>query len=180
MSAVTSPFADASVLLTVVWRDLVVVVDNGHAPASDYLSVAREVNQQSHAHPSGRGLIVVLPPLTRPPPPEVRDAIRQAYALVGPQLRAAAWVIEGTGFRAATVRAALAGLRSLMRLPFPTTVTSSYEVAVPFVLGHLPSRSSQSVEPEAVITAIKRDLDQIGTASRMRNGRGSGSRAIRG
>jgi hypothetical protein len=161
MNSVTNRVGNITELRMVEWRDLILVVDNGKAPASDYLSVARKVSQRAHAYPNGRGLLVVLPPLTTPPEPAVRNAIRDAYVLVGPQLRAVAWIIEGKEFRAAAVRAAVAGLRLLLRLPFSSMVASSYEEAVPFVLSKIEQRTRQSSEVAAIISTLKRELDTV-------------------
>jgi hypothetical protein len=158
MADVTSIFTRTSELRTTTWRDVYVCVDNGRASAGDYLAVAREVTQLGQRFPDGIGLLTVLPPLTTPPEPEVRQAIKDAYTMVAKHLLAVAWVVEGTEFRAAAVRAALAGLRLLMRPPFATLIASSYEEAVPWVLSKVQTRPGQDTDPLFAISAIKRDL----------------------
>jgi hypothetical protein len=165
MADVTSIFARTSELRVVIWRDLFVIVDNGHARPSDYMSCAREVNQLAQRYPDGVGLITVLPPLTTPPEPEVRQAIKDAYGVVAKHLRAVCWIVEGTEFRAAAVRAALAGLRLLMRPPFPTMVTSTYQEGVTWVLAKLHTRPGQDTDPRFAIAGIKRDLASVPPSS---------------
>lgn len=165
MADVTTTFARMSELRIAIWRDVFVIVDNGHGHPSDYLSCAREVHQLAHRYPDGLALVTVLPPLTTPPEPEVRQAIKDAYALVAKHLRAVCWIVEGTEFRAAAVRAALAGLRLLMRPPFPTMIASSYEEGLPWVLGKLYTRPGQDADPGLAITSIRRDLASVPPSS---------------
>jgi hypothetical protein len=165
MADVTSIFARTSELRVVIWRDIFVIVDNGHARASDYSSCAREVTQLAQQFPDGLGLITVLPPLTTPPAPDVREAIKDAYDVVSRHLRAVCWIVEGTEFRAAAVRAALAGLRLLMRPPFPTMVASTYPEGVSWVLSKLHTRPGQDTDPRFAIAAIKRDLASVPPSS---------------
>lgn len=168
MADVSSIFPRASELRTTAFRDIFVIVDNGRAGASDYVAVARAVAQLGHRYPDGIGLLTVLPPLTTPPEPEVRQAIKDAYGVVAKHLVAVAWIVEGTEFRAAAVRAALAGLRLLMRPPFATHIASSYEDAVPWVLSKVQTRPGQDTDPGFAINAIKRELIEPGLyAARM-------------
>lgn len=161
MSTFTRSLGDAALIRILVWRQLIVVVDRDGARASDYALAGEQVNDHVKGHAGGFGLVVVFPPLMTPPEPEIRHAIRDAYARVGTKLHAVAWVIEGTNFRAAAVRAALAGLRLVMRLPFPTAVTNNYEAAVPFVLDKLPGHVSQGVDMRGLITGIRQDVGRL-------------------
>jgi hypothetical protein len=165
MADVTTTFARTSELRVAIWRDIFVIVDNGHGHASDYMSCAREVTQLAQRYPDGLALVTVLPPLTTPPESDVRKAIKDAYAVVAKHLRAVCWIVEGTEFRAAAVRAALAGLRLLMRPPFPTMIASSYEEGLPWVLGKLHTRPGQDTDPGLAITAILRDLASVTPSS---------------
>jgi hypothetical protein len=157
-TTVTNLTGFSTELRVVSWRNLFVIVDNGHAHADDYKVLAREVKALGDKNPDGLGLLTVLPPLTTPPTEDVRKAISAGYINVAKHLRCVSWLVEGTAFRAAAVRAALGGLLLLMRPPFPTRVASSFEDAIPWLLTRMQTRPGQASDPETVIAMVKHEL----------------------
>lgn len=151
-------FPRDSRLRVILWRQIFVLVDRGDTRASDYMALAREASSVARQYPDGIGCLTILPPTASPPPEDVRRAIKEGYDYVAKYLRCACWLVEGTEFRAAAVRAALAGLRLFMRPPFPTLVTSSMEEAMPWLIGKLHTRPGPSADPLPAIAAIRRDL----------------------
>jgi hypothetical protein len=157
-TTVTNLSGFSTELRVVTWRNLFVIVDNGAAEAGDYKVLAREVKALGDRNPDGVGVLTVLPPLTTPPSQDVRVAISAGYHNVAKHLRCVSWLVEGTEFRAAAVRAALGGLLLLMRPPFPTRVTSNFDEAIPWLLGKLNTRPGQDSDPQAVIAMVKHEL----------------------
>jgi hypothetical protein len=47
------------------------------------------------------------------------------------------WLVEGTGFRAAAVRAALTGLQLVSKSPYPTRVCASVREALSWIMPHM-------------------------------------------
>jgi hypothetical protein len=134
-------------LPVIVWRDIFVVVDSGSAKAADYALIEAQVHQQAAANPGGLACLVIIPPGATPPADEVRRALKSGFQRVAQCLRCTCWLVEGTGFRAATVRAALAGLRLFIRVSHPTRITDNLEDAIRWMLVHLgPGRDAGVTE----------------------------------
>ena len=53
-------------------------------------------------------------------------------------------MVEGSGFRAATTRAALAGLALFVHAPYPTAVHKDVAVGLRWLLGHFPAEVRSS------------------------------------
>jgi hypothetical protein len=121
----------------IVWRDIFVLVDNGLAKAADYELIEAHIHQQAAANPGGLACLVIIPVGSTPPADDVRRTIKGGFQRVARYLRCTCWLVEGTGFRAATVRAALAGLRLFIRVSHPTHITDNLEDAIGWMLMHL-------------------------------------------
>jgi hypothetical protein len=97
-------------------------------------------------------IAVLEPTAAQSVPREVRDAtaaLTQAF----PSL-AAATVIEGTGFRAAATRTAVAGLFLLSRPPFPHRVFGTLDEGTSWILATGSRSAPIGPSAEAVLAAI--------------------------
>ena len=83
--------------------------------------------------------MVIIPSCARPPPEEGRRAIKASLDSLAERLRCLCWMVEGSGFRAATTRAALAGLALFVRAPYPTAVHKDVTEALRWLLPHFRS-----------------------------------------
>ena len=121
----------------VMWRDIFALVDQGRSKVEDYPILEALVIEQAGRHPGGLACLVIIPSTASPPPDHVRRAISDVLARLAPKLRCLCWLVEGSGFRAAAVRATLAGLRMVNRSPYPTLVASDLNEALRWILPHL-------------------------------------------
>jgi hypothetical protein len=134
-----SPHAPAAPVPVVLWRDIFALVDRGRTSVSDYPALEAMVRKQAEQYPRGLGCLVIIPANADPPPDDVRRAINDVLTRLAPSLLCLCWLVEGRGFRAAAVRAALAGLRIARRPPYPTTVASDMIAALRWIILHLPN-----------------------------------------
>jgi hypothetical protein len=139
-----------------LWRDLFVLVDKGDTKVSDYPILEKMVLEQSEEHPGGLGCLVIIPANASPPPDDVRAAIKGVLTRLAPKLRCLCWVVEGSGFRAAAVRATLTGLRMFSRPPYPTNVASSMSQALTWVMAHLAHGTGRAADVPIALDAIER------------------------
>lgn len=101
-------------------------------------------------------VMAVLGANVPPPDGEVREILSQQLAKIDDRVRAVANVIEGQGFRAATVRAVLTGMSLVLRTKRPEKVCNSVEEAGLFVASHSDRRLTMTDVTRAV--ADLRDL----------------------
>jgi hypothetical protein len=64
-------------------------------------------------YPGEASILCVIEPTSEPPPQALREAASALLTRLAPQLRCVAYVIEGSGFRAATIRGVLSGIERL-------------------------------------------------------------------
>jgi hypothetical protein len=127
------PSGRRSALPYVEWRNIFVILDDGTVAVEDIEDLSDCALDLGRRNPSGIGGVIVVPASGHPPTEANRLAMKRAYSKVSKHLKAMSWMVEGQGFRAATIRAGLAGLRLVLQLPFPTKVTASLEEAVPWL-----------------------------------------------
>jgi len=149
----------------VLWNDIFVLVDQGNAVAGDYPNLQRMVLEQGKKHPGGLGGLVIIPAAASPPPEEVRRAIRDVLNDVTPQLRCLCWLVEGAGFRAAAVRAALIGLGVFSRRRYATHVAIDMTDAVGWILKNLEQYESRGSDLEIALEAIQRGRRMVSAGS---------------
>jgi hypothetical protein len=143
----------------VLWRNIFVVVDDGRLELDDINDIAQCVRQLGEQHPGGVGGVTVIPANGSPPSESHRLAIKRAYHLVSHHLKAMCWMVEGQGFRAATVRASLAGLRLLLQPRFPTKIAASLDEALPWLSAQLGSSTTADL-PEGIAT-VRSTLNKL-------------------
>ena len=77
---------------------------------------------------------------TPPPDAIVRDLLAKDMARVGPNIAGMAQVIEGLGFRAATMRAVLTGMGFVIKPGYPQKVCPTVDEASEFLFSHAENR----------------------------------------
>ena len=143
----------------VVWRNIFVVIDDGSVAIDDIEAISGRVLSLGQRYPGGVGGLTVIPATGRPPSEENRQAIKQAYGRVSGHLKAMCWMVDGQGFRAATIRAALAGLRLLLQPPFPTKVAANLNEGVPWLFSQLKNEFSSGIAEG--VNEIREELKSI-------------------
>jgi hypothetical protein len=78
-------------------------------------------------------VLAILGPNTPPAGSEIRDIIGKALQDLGPKLRGSATVVEGQGFRAAALRAALLGMSMVVRSSHPQKTFATVGEAAAFL-----------------------------------------------
>jgi len=106
------------------WRNIVAVCWVRCTPAHAAGQLSDVLQRVAVAHPNGLGLLTVVTASATPPPGPVRQAIARTLMASAPVIRYSAIVVEGSGFRAAMVRAIVGGITQLGRFPFPHRVVN--------------------------------------------------------
>ena len=123
------------------WRDLFVIIDDGSVSVEEYARIEPIVTAQAGKNPGGLGCLVIIPKGATPPPNEVRrylDAMLDRLPM-----RCLAYLVEGSGFRAAAARAALVGMRVFQRKSYSTKVSSSLDEALEWLLANLGGKDAR-------------------------------------
>jgi hypothetical protein len=118
-------------------EDVFVLIDDGSAVAADYTNLGNHVRKQAANSPGGIGALTIIPREAKAPSPEVRNAINDLLARLGPSLRCLCWLVEGGGFHSAMVQAVLTGLRMFGRYSYATHVSTDLHEALEWMLPHL-------------------------------------------
>lgn len=150
--------AKSAHLPLVLWRNIFVVVDDGRLELDDIEAIAQCVLQLGQQNATGVGGLTVIPSTGRPPSEAHRLAIKRAYYVVAQHLKAMCWMVDGQGFRAATIRASLAGLRLLLQPKFPTKIAANLEEAIPWLSTQLNGSVSGVAEG---LVAIRSELNRV-------------------
>ncbi len=97
------------------WRNIVIVIDNGRAPAHAYAAHGAEMDRLAERYPGNLGRMVVIPADASPPTDEARRAINAILERHAHSLKSVVCVVEGTGFQSAVVRATLTTMTFTLR-----------------------------------------------------------------
>lgn len=127
------------------WQDLFVVLDNGAIPIARYPPIEAAMLEQARPYPKGISCLVILPPETRPPPDNVKVAVKQLLTRLARSLSSLAYVVEGTGFKGIAARATLVGMKIFASRPYPIYVDTSLKESVGKVIPHLANGQTTSV-----------------------------------
>jgi hypothetical protein len=114
------------------WRDLFVIIDDGHVPIREYERVEPLVRTQAKSCPNGLGCLVIIPDKASPPPSAVRSHLEGMLGRL--PIRGLGYLVEGTGFKAATVRGVLIGLGIFQRSKYPSKVFTALDVGLGWLL----------------------------------------------
>jgi hypothetical protein len=141
----------------IAWEDLFVVIDSGTGKPSDYDALRRMIIEQRSRHRAGLGCLAIIPADAKPPSEPVRKALNAA--LDAAPLRCMCWIVEGSGFQAAMVRAVLTGLRFIGHRPYPTHVAEDLEHALQWMLPYLAGDSDRMKRVREAAAAIRSDRE---------------------
>src|SRR5947209_1528414 len=109
-------------LVFLTWRDVFTLIDTGRSAPADYDALGHRVVTEALQFPGGVGALIIIPPDATPPRDEARAAMNQLMHKLGRSLRCLCWMVEGSGFQGAMVRAVLTGLKTFGRFPYPCQV----------------------------------------------------------
>lgn len=119
------------------WHDLFVVIDDGTISLSRYGMIEAALHEQAKMFPKGIACFGILPPDAKPPPEEVRQAVKRILNRLAPNLSCLAYVVEGTGFKGVAARATLVGMKIFSSRPYPIYVEVLVHEALRQVIPHL-------------------------------------------
>jgi hypothetical protein len=138
-----------------LWKDVMVLVDDGRADPADYATLGDRVAKELERHPQGLGALTLVPVDAKPLPPEVRRAVGELLVRLSGSLRCAAWVVESRGFEGAMVRGVLTGVRLFGRYPYPTHVSTELEEALEWMMPHLAGGATRRSDVPTVARFIR-------------------------
>jgi len=141
----------------IAWEDIFVVIDCGTGQPSDYDALRRMIIEQSSRYRAGLGCLVIIPADAKPPSEPVRNALNAA--LDSAPLRCLCWIVEGSGFQAAMVRAVITGLRFISHRPYPTYIAEDLEHALQWMLPYLAGGSDRMRRSREAAAAIRSDRE---------------------
>ena len=128
------------------WQDLFVMVDDGTVPLARYGPIETAVREQAKAYPQGIAVLAILPADAKPPPDDVKRAVKNTLMRMAPSMSSLTYLIEGTGFRAVTVRATLVGMKIFSSRPYPIYVETSLREALSKMTQHMVNGHTISIE----------------------------------
>jgi hypothetical protein len=134
------------------WEDIFVVIDDGGGKPSDYDMLRDLLVRLGKEYPAGLGCLTVIPPDAKPPSEEARKALNANLEVA--RLRCICWLVEGSGFQGAMVRAVLTGLRFFVRAQYPRSIVTSLGEAIAWMLPHLEGGARRVHRLEQAVEAI--------------------------
>jgi len=128
------------------WQDLFALVDDGSVAIARYGAMESAIREQVRTYPKGIACLVILPPDARPPPDEVKRAVKSMLMRLASSISCLSYVIEGTGFKGVAARATLVGMKIFSSRPYPIYVETSMTEAVNKVVPHLANSASTTID----------------------------------
>ncbi len=138
----------------ILWQDIFAVVDTGKARPHEYGSLRSLITAQAEKFPNGIGCLAIIPGNATPPSDRSREALNLGLDAARGSLRCMCWLVEGSGFQGAMVRAVLTGLRLVVQRSYDTHVSTNIDEALGWMLTHLGNRASGPAEIEDARRAI--------------------------
>lgn len=124
-------------------------------------------------YPGQASVLCIIEPASEPPSQELREAASQLLTDLGSKIRCIAYVVEGSGFRAAMIRGVLSSVELLRRgKQFPSRYFANVAHASAWLSVETGMRSADLVESSAY---MRRRLDSI--SGRRPSVRASGARS---
>jgi hypothetical protein len=134
------------------WQDLFALVDDGSVAIARYGSMESAIREQVRAYPKGIACLVILPPDARPPPDDVKRAVKSMLMRLSSSISCLCYVIEGTGFKGVAARATLVGMKIFSSRPYPIYVETSMAEALTKVVSHLANGDAAAID--SILKAI--------------------------
>lgn len=135
--SVVDGFATAEIGRTCIllWRG---VVDEAR------FRLQRQAMEQVAGRYAGDAVILcIIEPTSEPPPQALREAASTLLNQLAPKLRCVAYVIEGTGFRAAMIRGVLSGIELVRRSAYPARYFATVAEASAWIAVETGRRSTE-------------------------------------
>jgi hypothetical protein len=127
------------------------------------------IEQVAHRYPGDAAILCIIEPTSEPPPQALREAASALLNQLAPRLRCVAYVIEGTGFRAATIRGVLSGIELVRRSAYPARYFASVADAAVWI-------TMETGRPRAELTESAHRLrEQLNVVDGKRPQRASGT-----
>lgn len=146
-----------------VWRDIVLLRDDGRGIPADYTSILTLGREVANQYPNGFGVLIVVPHNAVPPSDAARAAIHAALVQLRSNIRCMCWLIEGSGFQAAMARAVLTSMRFLSRDPYTRHVSVDLQHALTWMLSQLTSGPARLEEVPTAAQFVRSSI--AGTAT---------------
>jgi hypothetical protein len=145
---------DVSAGTFVEWQDVFAVIDDGCIPLAQYDVIEAAMRAQAERCGTGIGCLVILPAGATPPADPIKARVTSLLTSLGRDLRCLAYVIEGSGFKAVAVRAALIGMKVFVSAPYPVIVETSMAGALSKMLPYLDQARAAAANLNEVVVAI--------------------------
>lgn len=136
------------------WHDLFVVVDDGSIPLARYGAIEAAMRERAKAFPRGIANLTILPVNARPPPENVKRAVKSLLTRIAPTLSSLSYLIEGTGFKGVAARATLVGMKIFASRPYPIYVEVSLHEVLRKILPHLHGGNSITTDVNVIAQVI--------------------------
>ncbi len=138
----------------IFWEDIFVIIDDGYGSPSDYEALRQKFLEQGSRYKAGAGCLTIVPANAKPPSsPPVRKAV--SAALEDAPVRCICWLVEGSGFQGAMVRAVVTGLRVVGRFPYPTHIASDLDEAIRWILPRLEGGTDRIERAQDAVATIR-------------------------
>jgi hypothetical protein len=139
---------------SIEWRDLFVVRIHGVTTRENHHELAERLLAHARGREGGVGCIVVIDLASTLPDEPTRQEILDALVRIQERIRAIVWVVEATGFRGATARAILTGVRRMLPVSAPGTVLGDVASAIRWILPKLDGGADRARDLDAAYAAI--------------------------
>ncbi len=149
----------------ILWQDIFAVVDNGRARPHEYAVLRSLITAQAARFPGGIGCLAIIPKNATPPSEHSREALNLGLLAAAESLRCMCWLVEGSGFQGAMVRAVLTGLRLVAERTYATHVSTNMDEALGWMMTHLPSSTRAATDVATARDAINRQRADVGLAA---------------
>jgi hypothetical protein len=138
------------------WRPILAVVWRGETSLEGAKSLRSATSEFASRHPRGIGLLTIIGARAPLPAPAVRKALAQLLVEGSEFIKCSAIIIEGSGFRASTVRSVVTGLTLLAQQAYPHRVCAVDET-VQLFSRHLPNEDNDPIGQ----SALRISIDQL-------------------
>jgi hypothetical protein len=151
MSVAGAFYRDADHVIAV--HENTVLTFSSDAPNPHYLEAwTRAVALVAERFPAGLLALTIINRHAHAPDDPSKAHIRSTVMRHGTEIRAFAYVVEGEGFGAATVRSAISLISLAARYPFPMKVFEHVEGAVPWMLSRPIQGARRPADPAKLIS----------------------------
>jgi len=115
------------------WSNVCISLVRDQLTTADVRTVRRVYESLAAEHDSGFVAIILAPQGVGMPSEDAREAITEVMKGLEHRIAAMAGILEATGFKAATLRTAMATMALISRATYPRKIFASIDEAVPFV-----------------------------------------------